>query len=77
MLRKASEAVSEGSVPIPQQKEYGSGQPTLAGAFRQIKLMMSHFEEQTKMSEERLTRLEHGARQPRLATERGRRARKH
>ena len=47
MLRKASEGVSEGNVPIPQQEEYGSGQPTLADAYRLIKLMMSHFEEQT------------------------------
>ena len=69
MLRKASEAVSEGNVPTPKQEEYRSGQPTLAGAFRQIKLMTSHSEEQTKMLENRLTRLEHGARQPRLAME--------
>ena len=34
-----------------------------------LKLMMSHFEEQTKMMEKRLTSLEHGARQPRLAME--------
>ena len=33
MLRKASEAVSEGNVPIRQQEEYGSGQPTLADAY--------------------------------------------
>ena len=69
MLRKVSEAVSEGNVPIPQQEEYGSGQPTLADAYRRIKLMMSHFEEQTELSEKRLTRLEHVARQPRLAME--------
>ena len=31
--------------------------------------MMSHFEEQTEILEKRLTRLEHGARQPRLAME--------
>ena len=31
--------------------------------------MMSHFEEQTKMLEKRLTRLEHGAWKPRLAME--------
>ena len=31
--------------------------------------MMSHFEEQTELLEKRLTRLEHGARQPRLAIE--------
>ena len=70
MLRKASEAISEGNVPIPQQEAYGSGQPTLlADAYRRIKLMMSHFEEQTELLEKRLTRLEHGARQPRLAME--------
>ena len=62
MPRKASEAVSEGNVPIPQQEEYGSDQPTLADAYRQIKLMMSHFEEHTELLKKRLTRLEHGAR---------------
>ena len=31
--------------------------------------MMSHFEEQTEILEKRLTRLEHGARQPHLAME--------
>ena len=69
MLRKASEAVSEGNVPIPQQEEYEFDQPTLADAYRHIKLMMSRFEEQTEILEKRLTRLEHGARQPRLAME--------
>ena len=69
MLRKASEAVSEGNVPVPQQEEYESGQPTLANACRRIKLMMSHLEEQMELLEKRLTRLEHGARQPRLAME--------
>ena len=33
MLRKASEAISEGNGLIPQQEEFGSGQPTLADAF--------------------------------------------
>ena len=69
MLRKASEAVSEGNVPIPQQEEYGSVQPTLPDAYRRIKMMVSHFEEQTELLKERLTRLEHGARQPRFAME--------
>ena len=69
MPRKESEAVPEGNGLIPQPEEYGSGQPTLTGAFRQIKLMMSHFEKQTKMLETRLTYLEHDARQPRLAME--------
>ena len=31
MLRKASEAVFEGNGPIPQQEEFGSVHPTLAG----------------------------------------------
>ena len=56
--------------PSPsKQEEYGSGQPMLADAYRRIKLMMSHFEEQTEILEKRLTRLEHGSRQPRLAME--------
>ena len=37
--------------------------------YRRIKLMMNHFEEQTEILEKRLIRLEHGARQPRLAME--------
>ena len=52
MLRKASEAVSEGNSPIPQQEEFGSGQPTLAGTFREIreKLEESH-DEMTRLFE--------------------------
>ena len=30
MPRKESEAAPEGSGPVPQQEEFGSGQPTLA-----------------------------------------------
>ena len=67
MLWKASEAVSWGNVLIPQQEQYGSGQPTLADAYRGKKLMMSHFEEPTELLEKHLTRPEHGARQSRLA----------
>ena len=37
MLRKKSEAVSEGNGPVPQQNEFGSGQPTLVDAFRKMK----------------------------------------
>ena len=48
---EGSEAVSEGNVPITLQEEYGSGQPTLADAYRLIKLMMSHFEEHTEILE--------------------------
>ena len=67
MLRKESEAVSEGNGSVHQEEEFGFGQPAPVDVNRQVKLMMSHFEEQTKMLEKRLTRLEHDARQPRLA----------
>ena len=69
MLRKASEAVPEGNDPVPQKEDLGSGQPTVEDVYRRIKLMMSHFEEQTEILEKRLTRLQHGARQLRRAME--------
>ena len=73
MLRKANEAVPGGDDPVPQKEELGSGQPTMEDVYRRIKLMMSHFEEQmddiSDVIYQHLTRLEHGARQPRLAME--------
>ena len=48
MLRKANEAVSEGNGPIPQQEEFGSGQPTLAGASREISEMLDEFHDDLK-----------------------------
>ena len=74
MLRKASEAVSEGNGPIPQQEECGSGQPTLAGASREISQMFDEFCDDLKDGMRRLieyfaARLEQDARQPRLAME--------
>ena len=73
MLRKVTKAVPEGNDPVPQKEELGSGQPTLEDVYRRMKLMMSHFEE--KMDElsdvmnQHVARLEHVARQPRLAIE--------
>ena len=74
MLRKASKAVPEGNDPVPQKEELGSGQPTMEDVYRRMKLMMSHFEEKMDelseemgMMDQHVTRLEHGARQPRLA----------
>ena len=80
MLRKASEAVPEGNGPILQQEEFGSGQPTMEDIYRMMKEAFDRWdrkldeisdkmEEQTELLEKRLTRLEHGARQPRLAME--------
>ena len=66
--------------PVPQQEEFGSGQPKLADVYRpsdeslirqHIELMMSRFENQANMLNQRLTRLEHEARQPHLAMEAG------
>ena len=82
MLRKESEAVPEGNGPTPQQKEFGSGEPTLAGVYRMFKerfdrrgRKLDAVAEDWRSMDQRLTRLEHDARQPRLAM-RGRRARK-
>ena len=36
MLRKGSEAVSEGNGPV-HQEEFGFGQPTLADEYREIR----------------------------------------
>ena len=73
MLRKASEAVPEGNDPVPKKEELESGQPTTEDVYRRIKLMMSHVGEQmdeiSDVMGQHLTRLEHGARQPRLAME--------
>ena len=41
MLRKESEAVSEGNGPIHQEEEFGFGQPAPVDDFREIK---SHFD---------------------------------
>ena len=81
MLRKASEAVPEGNDPAPLKEELGSGQPMTEDIYRMIKEalvrwekmldeILDKMEEQTEvLKKQRLTRLEHGARQTRLATE--------
>ena len=37
MPRKESKAVLEGNGPVPQQEEFGSGEPTLADVYRMFK----------------------------------------
>ena len=70
MLRKASEAVSEGNGPIPQQEENGSGQPTLAGEFRKIREKLDEFhDEMTGLFEQLAARQEQDARQRRNVME--------
>ena len=80
-LRKASEAVPVGNDPVPLKEKLGSGQPMTEGVYRIIKEALVRWddmlneisdkmEEQTVvLKKQRLTRLERGARQPRLATE--------
>ena len=49
MPRKESEAVPEGNGPIPQQEEFGSGQPTLEDIYRMLcEAIDSRFDRQQK-----------------------------
>ena len=80
MLRKTSKVVPEGNGPVPQKEEVGSGQLTLGDVYRLCverfdkmndrsnKKLDEIFNEMRKV-DEHVTRLEHGARQPRLAME--------
>ena len=70
---KESEVVPEGNGPVHQREEFGSGQPTLEDVYQMMKeafdrwdKMLNEISDKTK---ERFTRLEHGARQSRLAME--------
>ena len=69
MLRKASEAIPEGNDPVPQKEELGSGQLTMEDIYRMMKEAFDRWDKQLDADEtkKRLTRLEHGAQQPRLA----------
>ena len=83
MPRKKSGAVSEGNDPILQQKEFEAGQPTIENVHRmmekafyrwgrkldEISDKMEEYIEKRRSVDQRSTRLEHGARQPRLAME--------
>ena len=79
MLRKESEIVPEGNGPVPQQDEFGSGQPTLVDALRKIKEAlevchrkfdkMEEYVDDLRSVGQHVARLEPGARQPRLAME--------
>ena len=78
MLRKASKTVPEGNGPVPQKEELESGQLTMGDVFRllvekldrQQERMDSYFDRMdSRRIDQHLTRLEHGARQPRLAVE--------
>ena len=74
MLAKENEAVSEGNGPVPQKKEFGSGLPTWGDAYPMTKEAFDRWDkkldeisDEMRVMDEHVTRLEHGARQPRLA----------
>ena len=83
MPLKDCEAVPEGNCPIPQQEEFGSGEPMLADIYRlceeRFDRMDSYFDrwnrkvdeisDETRVMDQHVTSLEHSARQPRLAME--------
>ena len=76
MLRKESKAVPEGDDPVPQKEEFGSGQPTWGDVYRMMKEAFDRWDkkldeisDEMRVMDEYVTRLEHGARQPRLALE--------
>ena len=73
MPRNESEVVPEGIGPVHQREEFGSGQPTLEDVYQMMKEALDRWDKMlNEISDEvreRFTRLEHGARQPRLATE--------
>ena len=84
MPQKESEAVPEDNGPVPQQEEFGSGEPTLADVYRlceerfdrQQKIMDSCSDRtldgiimKTRGTSQREASLEHDARQSRLAME--------
>ena len=85
MPQKEGEAVPEGNGAVPQQNEYGPGEPMptdfLYRFFKEIfdrqqKIMDGYFDrrnrkldEMTRGTSQRAASLEHDARQPRLAME--------
>ena len=80
MLRKASKAVPEGNGPVPQKEELESGQVTMADVYRLLverfdrmddrwNKKMDEISNEMRKIDQHVTRLEHEARQPRLAME--------
>ena len=79
MSRKESEAVPVDNGPVPQQEEFGPHRPTLEKVYRMIKEVfeewdrridkMREYTEERRSTNQRLTRLEYDARQPRFAME--------
>ena len=76
MLRKASEAVPESNGPVPQKEGFGSGQLMWGDAYRMMEVAFDRWDknldeisDKMRKMDEHVTRLEHSARQPRVAME--------
>ena len=72
MLRKESEAVSEGDGPVHQKEKFGFGQPTLVDEYREVRSLSKQeirLDRRTRLLEQLSECMEHEARQPRLAME--------
>ena len=77
MLRKESEAVSEGNGPVHQEEEFGFGQPAPVDEFREIKSLLKQrrkkldefHNDMKRLFEQFSARLEQDARQLRYAME--------
>ena len=72
MLRKKSEAVSEGNYPVHQEEELGFGQHALADQYREIRGLPKQeirLDEIARLLEQLSACLQHEAWQPRLAME--------
>ena len=69
MLRKASEAVSEGNGPGHREEKFGFGQPALVDEFREIRSQFSKLKELMRRLEPHILSQGQDARQPRLAME--------
>ena len=74
--RKESKAVPEGNSPVPQQEEFGSGQPTLADVYRMIEELsdkldrrLENLSDEMRRMDQRLANLEQDARLSRLVME--------
>ena len=77
MLRKESEAVSEGNGPVHQEEEFWFGQPAPVDEFREIKSLLKQqrkkldkfHDDMKRLFEQLSARLEQDARQRRYAME--------
>ena len=69
MLRKESEAASEGNGSVHQEEEFGFGQPAPVYKFREIKSHFDKLKELMRRLKQHLLSQEQDARQPCLAME--------